>query len=974
MAKITLTDVTNFSNDTSSVAKVNSNNTALKQAFENTLSRDGTSPNQMGAELDMNSHRIINVPAPFFATDLVRLQELSTITGGGTVTNLPSGGAAGFILAKHSGTNYDVSWQAPSSLGGAAGGDLSGNFPNPTLAGVITAGGPTGSSTVIPVITYDAKGRLTAVTTATIAPTLGSLSGLGTGVATALAINVGTAGATVILNGALGTPASGVATNLTGIAAGLTAGSVTTNANLTGVITSSGNATVIASQTGTGTKFVVDTAPTIAGLTVTGSLAATGLVTNANLVNSAAATLKGNPTAGSTAPSDFTIQGLTARGSPDATNDKIIIYDNSSGTLKYVTPGAIAASATSGVATFAGTTGAITVNASFQMVSQDLRPSSTFSLPGTLSVTGTTTLGNTTNSGTLGVTGAATFTVATHQSFVAAVGGGSWYGGATTGADRFFLGSDATLVDNFRLYSTLAATNALSYQSNSTVANSAWVFNGGVTLANSLTVSGNSSFSTTLAVTGATTLSSTLAVTGISTLNNKLIQTGGYAYIGGLNASGVYPSITAPSVFATANNFTGTGGEVDFWNIFTSAVSSFNFYQQTGASAGTLLMTLSPTGILTLPSRVVINGSGLQLDVQSTNSVGSAFANVATQAKFISGSAANPLLTATPSVAISRYEALNNLDTEGGQNAALWVESVGNNISVAGSSIAEVLALGVSAIQLGSGDVVALYGQAQMQGSNVVGRASAAYGLFTNASAQVAGSAAYGYENIVINSTGIDYGYFDFISGVLGSKTVIGIALEAAGNNLCTAALWVRSGGQNQVFDVGLGFNSNSIKTAAIRDDSSSITSYLVVGSHTNGIDTSFGAFSGSQLKGTGYSINPTGLITGTGFKSTASVSSAVAYDASSSTLGPIANGSSASIALPYGLLVIHEVTALGEVSLWLTAGAAAILVSQTGTSWVASTTTPAAGKMSVAYNGALMAVYNNRGGASSFFAYQLQV
>ena len=51
---------------------------------------------------------------------------------------------------------------------GSAGGDLTGTYPNPTLAAVITAGGPTGSSTIVPVITYDAKGRLTAVTTASI--------------------------------------------------------------------------------------------------------------------------------------------------------------------------------------------------------------------------------------------------------------------------------------------------------------------------------------------------------------------------------------------------------------------------------------------------------------------------------------------------------------------------------------------------------------------------------------------------------------------------------------------------------------------------------------------------------------------------------------------------------------------------------------------------------------------------------------
>ena len=48
---------------------------------------------------------------------------------------------------------------------------------------------------------------------------------------------------------ALGTPASGVATNLTGTAASLTAGNVTTNANLTGHVTSVGNAAVLGSFT-----------------------------------------------------------------------------------------------------------------------------------------------------------------------------------------------------------------------------------------------------------------------------------------------------------------------------------------------------------------------------------------------------------------------------------------------------------------------------------------------------------------------------------------------------------------------------------------------------------------------------------------------------------------------------------------------------------------------------------------------------
>jgi hypothetical protein len=51
----------------------------------------------------------------------------------------------------------------------------------------------------------------------------------------------------VLVTPNLGTPSAGVLTNCTGTAAGLTAGAVTINANLTGDVTSVGNATSIAS-------------------------------------------------------------------------------------------------------------------------------------------------------------------------------------------------------------------------------------------------------------------------------------------------------------------------------------------------------------------------------------------------------------------------------------------------------------------------------------------------------------------------------------------------------------------------------------------------------------------------------------------------------------------------------------------------------------------------------------------------------
>lgn len=105
-----------------------------------------------------------------------------------------------------------------------------------------------------------------------------TVAGFGTGVETALGVNVGSAGAPVVNGGALGTPSSGTATNLTGTAAGLTAGAVTTNANLTGPITSTGNATAVASQTGTGSKFVMDTSPTL--ITPALGTPASGVLTN----------------------------------------------------------------------------------------------------------------------------------------------------------------------------------------------------------------------------------------------------------------------------------------------------------------------------------------------------------------------------------------------------------------------------------------------------------------------------------------------------------------------------------------------------------------------------------------------------------------------------------------------------------------------------------------------------------------------
>lgn len=103
---------------------------------------------------------------------------------GVTITSLSSGQ---LLVANNAGTvfeNKSMSGDATLANTGAL-----------TLATVNSNVGSFGSATAAPAVTVNAKGLVTAVSTNTITPAVGSITGLGTGVATALAVNVGSAGA-----------------------------------------------------------------------------------------------------------------------------------------------------------------------------------------------------------------------------------------------------------------------------------------------------------------------------------------------------------------------------------------------------------------------------------------------------------------------------------------------------------------------------------------------------------------------------------------------------------------------------------------------------------------------------------------------------------------------------------------------------------------------------------------------------------
>jgi hypothetical protein len=188
------------------------------------------------------ANTVANLPGstPLTVTDgTTPISNVTTIdfTSGATVTN----GGAGTVNVAIAGTGGGTGSVTSVSVASANG--LAGTVANPSTTPAITL-----STTATGVL----KGNGTAISAATSGTDYSAgTSALGTGIVKSTtstgALTIAVAGDFPTLN-----------QSTTGNAA-----TVTTNANLTGVITSVGNATSIASQTGTGTKFVVDTSPSL---------------------------------------------------------------------------------------------------------------------------------------------------------------------------------------------------------------------------------------------------------------------------------------------------------------------------------------------------------------------------------------------------------------------------------------------------------------------------------------------------------------------------------------------------------------------------------------------------------------------------------------------------------------------------------------------------------------------------------------
>ena len=107
-----------------SITALNANFTALKEGFDNTLSRDGSSPNTMSADIDLNGNDLNNVAAlkNTSGQDIVALTQGYMNSAATSATNSANSATASATSAASSSTSATTSENYANKINGAVAG------------------------------------------------------------------------------------------------------------------------------------------------------------------------------------------------------------------------------------------------------------------------------------------------------------------------------------------------------------------------------------------------------------------------------------------------------------------------------------------------------------------------------------------------------------------------------------------------------------------------------------------------------------------------------------------------------------------------------------------------------------------------------------------------------------------------------------------------------------------------------------
>ena len=111
MAKLTLNNLASLTNETTAIASINANYDLIEEALENTFSLDGTSPNTIADDIDMDSNRILNLPEPTSDQEAATKAYVDSVAGVdiGDITSYVTAAAASATAAATSETNAATS-------------------------------------------------------------------------------------------------------------------------------------------------------------------------------------------------------------------------------------------------------------------------------------------------------------------------------------------------------------------------------------------------------------------------------------------------------------------------------------------------------------------------------------------------------------------------------------------------------------------------------------------------------------------------------------------------------------------------------------------------------------------------------------------------------------------------------------------------------------------------------------------------